>query len=398
MLIEKVNCTVTGICKMNNTKNRRYLLGPFTIIVLLVLVGGIVILNGLNNPDFVPNLVDKTINIGAVLPLSGAAAYSGEQVRDGMLLAIEEFNSKGSIHQQDIDLIIEDSKGDPKEGVNAFNYLVNIKTQDVIISGLSSVSTALVPLAKEKEIPLLATTATTPNITKNEFSFRYYTTAQQELEPIIKIANELQTEKIAILYLNDEFGVSMFKTLDETYRGLIIAEAFPISTTDFKTQLLKIEESNPDALLIVGFSNHIINVIKQMNELNLKLNIFTPSTASFTDVRKALNEMNVSVYAGVPKIYGEGTSQQTKSFKATFKQKYDKEADQYAAAGYDLINIISQATQNQASSREGIKIGLSEMKHFEGVLGPIKVQGREFNFLLYPAKIEKGEVEYLIYN
>ena len=55
---------------------------------------------------------EGTIEIGAVLSLSGAASFVGEEVRDGMLMAVNEINPRGGVNKKNIELIIQDSNTD----------------------------------------------------------------------------------------------------------------------------------------------------------------------------------------------------------------------------------------------------------------------------------------------
>lgn len=45
----------------------------------------------------------EPIKIGAVLSITGAGSYSGKEVRDGMLLAIDEINAWGGINGRKIE-------------------------------------------------------------------------------------------------------------------------------------------------------------------------------------------------------------------------------------------------------------------------------------------------------
>ena len=56
--------------------------------------------------------VQKPIRIGAILSLSGAGSYLGADARDGMLLAVDEVNSRGGINGRRIELIIEPHKAE----------------------------------------------------------------------------------------------------------------------------------------------------------------------------------------------------------------------------------------------------------------------------------------------
>jgi ABC-type branched-subunit amino acid transport system substrate-binding protein len=83
---------------------------------------------------------EETIKIGAVLTLTGPAGDIGIDVRDGMLLAVDEINAWGGINGRYIELIIEDSKTNPQEGKKAFNKIEADHHPLLYVSNLSSVS------------------------------------------------------------------------------------------------------------------------------------------------------------------------------------------------------------------------------------------------------------------
>ena len=82
----------------------------------------------------------EPIKIGAILSLSGPGESYGKDVREGMVLAVDEINSWGGINGRYIELIIEDSKTNPQEGKKAFNKIEADHHPLLYVSNLSSVS------------------------------------------------------------------------------------------------------------------------------------------------------------------------------------------------------------------------------------------------------------------
>ena len=84
--------------------------------------------------------VSKTeITIGSIQDLSGPIAGFGKQVRQGMLLRVDEANEQGGVNGRKIVLKIEDSAYDPKKAVLAAQKLVN---QDKIFAMVAHIGTA----------------------------------------------------------------------------------------------------------------------------------------------------------------------------------------------------------------------------------------------------------------
>ena len=70
--------------------------------------------------------VSKTeILVGTIQDFSGPLAGYGKQVRNGMLLRIEEVNEQGGVHGRRLKLAAEDDGYDPKKAVLAAQKLVN---------------------------------------------------------------------------------------------------------------------------------------------------------------------------------------------------------------------------------------------------------------------------------
>ena len=65
------------------------------------------------------------IMLGSIQDLSGPIAGFGKQVRQGMLLRVDEINEQGGINGRKIKLLVEDSGYDPKKAVLAAQKLVN---------------------------------------------------------------------------------------------------------------------------------------------------------------------------------------------------------------------------------------------------------------------------------
>ena len=66
---------------------------------------------------------DPVIKIGVGCPITGTAAFDGQMIRDGAIMAIEAY--KGKI--KNVELVIEDDKSEPKEGAAIANKFAGDK-------------------------------------------------------------------------------------------------------------------------------------------------------------------------------------------------------------------------------------------------------------------------------
>ncbi|HLC32619.1 MAG TPA: ABC transporter substrate-binding protein [Candidatus Nanoarchaeia archaeon] len=316
---------------------------------------------------------DNSVQIGAILPLTGVASISGIATEHGMRIAVDELNANGGLTGKQIDLIVQDSKADPKEGVTAFEQLTELCHVDAVISTLSSVSLALVPLAEQKKTPLLFTQATDPFIVQNNWTVRYYPTAEDESVPLVRLLS-IHSQHPAILYLDDNYGRAIADLLQHSFPQ-IIKDPFTIDETDFRIHFEKIRIA--DGIVVIGFSSHLVNAFKQFHELGLNATLFTASTGAIPDVRKTLSD---TVYLGVPAFYFGTRAEQ---FTHKYQTRFNSTPDHYAASGYDSIHLLARALEHEP---------FVPVDSFEGLLGKTFVNGRDMRVQLLPAEVSEQEI------
>lgn len=342
---------------------------------------------------------EGTIKIGAVLSLSGPGAGLGLEVREGMLLAMEEVNSRGGINGRHIELIVEDSKTKREEGKIAFNRIEATHHPVLYVSILSSVSIALAPLAEEHKVVLVGLGTAAPILTgQKDWVFRYWILSERQIPPIISILEELRVEKLGILHLNDEYGTSVSRLLKEEFEktgGITKAEAYNSKETEFKEPIRKLKAMEAiEAVYVVGYSSHLVNALKALKRDNFGGLILSSSAACHYAVRNLpeAQGMYLSAYA----IY-DPNFLFARETKEKYEAKYERPFNHRAANGYDFIRLLAGLLRDKEISRENVKSLLEGGFIYPGIFGTIEVKPGERNitFSLHPARIVDGEIEYL---
>ncbi len=325
------------------------------VIVVIVLIVAIFSPSKVNNKDGT-NLV-----IGADLTLTGGAALFGENIKNGMDLALASTTG--------IKIIYEDSKTTAVDGLAAYNRLRS-QNVDLVISDFSIVSVPLSKVVLEQKVPLLVTMVSA-NASKiiNDFTSRYFSAPNEYAEPgfISPISPLQKLDNIAVLYRNDEFGVAIFdeiKKLSEKYhKNIVYVEAFKPSETDFSTIMLKVKNSNADALVYVpAVPGESIAILKMVDQLKFDKPIIEASTPL----------SDLTVRAQVPKIKNLYSTSfdfvlpdHAVDFKNMYRSKYGREPNFAAAFGYDMIKLVNQC-QNK---KEDVLKCLNSFKELDGVAG-----------------------------
>jgi branched-chain amino acid transport system substrate-binding protein len=370
-------------------ENKRSTLGIIGIIVIAVGLGSFFF--------FEESFGTEPIKIGVILSETGPGSGIGIEERDGMIMAVDEINSRGGINGRLIELIIVDSESNPEKAKKDFLEIEETHAPLMYISSTSSISTAVAPLAEEGEVVLMIFATASEITVDKQWVYRYFPMADVELLAILQGLDELEIKNLGILYQNDEYGKDVSNevaTKFENSERIVSKESFELlelDVIDFKENIAKLQ--NEDAIYVVAFPDYIEIILKQLRESNYSGEILTPLDAS---VFKIINMPEANgVYLTAPIIY-DSNFIFARTVSENFESRYNKQFDFNAANGYDLIRILGGLLQNEELSRENVKHLFDEGFIYSGVFGSIDVLPGEHDiaFGLYPSKVVDGKLEF----
>lgn len=218
---------------------------------------------------------DKTVRIGAVLPLTGDMAFLGETGKNGLTLAQEYINQKKLLKGKEIKFIFGDGMGIPKNSINALNYLIEMEKTNIIFSIVSAVDVAFIPIQQEKQF-LFVSHATHPALSNiNPLFFRHSPTVLQEAEILQKYVGK-DSSTTVLLSMSDDYGIAFSKIAQEN--GFISSKNIIIFNTnerDYKTLCLKAIKNKPSKILLCGNGKDQHKIATALRELNYKDEIIT---------------------------------------------------------------------------------------------------------------------------
>jgi len=323
----------------------------------------------------------EEIKIGAILPLTGEAAKYGKSAKRGIDLALEEINAKGGIKGKKLTIIYEDSKGNPKEGVSAILKLITVHKVPAILGAMSSsVTLAIAPIAEENKIVLLSPASSSPKITHaGDYIFRNcYSDIYEGKKMAHYIYNETRYKKVAIIHINNDYGIGLREAFRDEFNKLggkvVAVETYDFGATDFRTQLSKIKESDPDAIYIVGYSE-MGRLLVQAKELELRIPFFSCIMFEDPDILKVAGDIAEGVVYTYPSYNPKSREDVVANFINIFEKKYNQKPDGFAANAYDALKILALAIEKGGGKSEQIKKALYSIKDYPGVTGKTSFDG-----------------------
>lgn len=304
---------------------------------------------------------NDTIKIGGIAPLSGGVAVYGTECKNGIDLAVEEINAAGGINGQKIEFICEDDEGDSAKSVNAYKKLVTKDRVKVIIGSLTSGCTmAITNLAQAQKVVQIAPAATAVAITDaGNYVFRACYTDPFQGKIGGKFAYEnLGTKKAAILYdIGNDYSVGLTDNFTAEYTSLggsiVSKESYSTGDKDFNAQLTKIKAANPEVIYLPDYYGTVALIAKQLRAQGINVPIVgADGWDGLTD--NAGDEVLNGYYSN---HYSENSSSAAvQTFVKSFKAKYNKAPNSFAALGYDCVYMLRDAIKASGSTDDSAKI------------------------------------------
>ncbi|WP_288958831.1 ABC transporter substrate-binding protein [uncultured Treponema sp.] len=304
---------------------------------------------------------NDTIKIGGIAPLSGGVAVYGTECKNGIDLAIEEINAAGGINGQKIEFICEDDEGDSAKSVNAYKKLVTKDRVKVIIGSLTSGCTmAITNLAQAQKVVQIAPAATAVAITDaGNYVFRACYTDPFQGKIGGKFAYEnLGTKKAAILYdIGNDYSVGLTDNFTAEYTSMggsiVSKESYSTGDKDFNAQLTKIKAANPEVIYLPDYYGTVALIAKQLRAQGINVPIVgADGWDGLTD--NAGDEVLNGYYSN---HYSENSSSAAvQTFVKSFKAKYNKAPNSFAALGYDCVYMLRDAIKASGSTDDSAKI------------------------------------------
>lgn len=348
----------------------------------------------------------NTIVIGHFASMTGDTATFGTSADEGIRLALDEINAAGGVLGKPVKVLTEDDRSQADEAKTAASKLIN---QDHVVALLgeisSSKSIAAAPVAQEAKIPMVSPGSTNPKVTEiGDYVFRVCFIDPFQGTAMANFAmDNLKAKRLAILYpVNSDYGVGLrdfFTAAVKKAGGQIVADVSYTekSDVDFKSQLTKIKNANPDAIYVSGYYTEAGLIARQARELGLTCPLLGgdgwDSDQTVKIGGKAVDGCYFSNHYSPDEQRPE-----VQKFVSDYKKRYNgKVPDAMAILGYDALKVLCDAIK-RAGSTDGDKVrdALAKTKDYPGACGPITIdENRNAKKNIVILKIDGGQFKYV---
>ena len=291
---------------------------------------------------------DKPYRIGVMESLTGPGETYGTVANQAKQMAVDEINAAGGIDGRMIELIVEDSKCGAQDAITAYKKLTDVDEVKIILgTSCSGAMLGAAPLAEEDGVILFSGLATNPDIANaGDYIFR---TSMSDAQLGVDTGNLLWSDgvrNLATITESTDYAEGVRRTSVAQFEkrgGTVVAEErYASDVTDFRTQLTKLLNANPDAIHLAAQSEFTGGtIVKQLRELGYEGQIYTevvPIGATALEIAGDAADGLKAVTADL-----DPANSKAQEVLSNFKAKYDYVTlPWYLGSAYDDVYITAE--------------------------------------------------------
>ncbi|MBN1487862.1 MAG: ABC transporter substrate-binding protein [Anaerolineae bacterium] len=354
--------------------------------------------------DAEPEVVTP-IKIAVLAPLSDDFGVLGQSVRNGAVLAIDEWNQRGGLLGRPIEVILNDTYCDYETAAEVANDVIDQGARFIIGGVCSDASIAISEVVLSRDALQISPATTTARLTMNTSGrvkarvFRACFTDAAQASAMAKFSvARFSAERAAILYADDSsYGATLADAFEERFveeGGEIVARG-TYDSEDSEGLSLVLEDvsaTSPELLYLPGYAEIVNNVIIQARMRGITATVL--GSDGWNGPQLDLEAANQSYFA--THYTNSDPRSAVQSWIQLYQGKFIADPDALATLTYDTANILLSAIQAAGTTDNATVVQMLTATKFDVVSGPLafdafhdpvkpvvilKVQGGQFNYV-----------------
>ena len=316
------------------------------------------------------------IKIGVAGPMTGDQSKFGMDFRNGVSLAVDEWNANGGLLGKKIVLIIEDDQRDPKQAVSVANKIVNEGAAGIIGHFNSSCSIPASDIYDRAGIPMISPGSTNPQLTEKGYKGVFRVCGRDDQQGKVGadfVIGQLKLKKVAVIHdkttygqgLADEFKKALGDGVQVVYYGGIVQ-----GDKDFKGVLTAIREKDPELIFFGGIYAEMGLLVRQAKELGLKAR-FMSGDGSYAEEFVKIAGAQAAEGTYLTFTPDPNNIPYSKDFITRYNARFGKEGS-YSIYAFDATTIMLTAIKEAGSTNGKAVIDKLRSTEFTGAMGKIK--------------------------
>ncbi len=303
----------------------------------------------------------KPVNVGVILPLSGANAQFGISSRQGIELVADEINASGGLKGlggAKLNLVVADSTSAPTNAATVAQRMIGENDCCAILGAFaSSLTLAIQEVTERRRVPLL-TMSYSDQITGRGFKNVFQVTSKgsaigkAQFTYAVELAGGTgKVGNIAIVYEDTAYGTSTASGLRDAAKAagvpIVLDEAYPLGMTDVTPLVNKLRNSRAQMVFPVSYLNDSLLIVRSLRQQRLNIPIVGGSAGYvIPDFVQALGDYADGVLSICSANYDLDPAL-TERYRKRYKSFMVHEALEHAVA----MDVLAQAINMAKSAK-----------------------------------------------
>jgi len=337
----------------------------------------------------------KTIKVGAIFAVTGAAANLGAPEEKTVKMMVQEINKNGGINGQTVELIVKDSAG---KSENALSFAKQLIEEEKVVAILgpttSGESMAIKDLCEKSKVPLISCAAAETIV--NPQGHYVFKTPQKDNYVVNWIYESMKKQnitKVGVIASLSGFGQGGLAQLEKYAQdfGITITakESYDPNATDLTSILTKVKASGAEAIVNWSIEPAQSIVAKNMKQLGMTIPLYQSHGFGNIKYAQAAGEAaegiifpcgRLLIAADLPDSHPQ--KKLLVKYKTDYETLYKEDVSTFGGHAYDALLLLKTAIENaKSTNRNDIANALEKITNLPGTAGVFNMSATDHNGL-----------------
>ncbi|MRR49319.1 MAG: ABC transporter substrate-binding protein [Rhodocyclaceae bacterium] len=326
----------------------------------------------------------EPIKIGAVLSVTGPAAFLGDPELKTLQLYVEKINKTGGVLGRQLELVHYDDATDAAKANGFAKRLIESDKVDIIVGGTTTGSTmAMYPLVEKATTPFISLAGGVPIIEPvKKWMFKTPHTDRMAAEKVFEDMKKHGITQVGLLSETSGFGQSGKKETEAVAAkygiNLVANETYGPKDSDMTAQLTKIKSvPGIQAVFVFGLGQGPAIVAKNYAQLGITLPQYQSHGVASDDFIKLAGPAAEGVRLPSPALLVAGqlpandpVKPVAMAYEKEYKERYKADASTFGGYAYDGLMLAVDAIKRAGGTdKEKVRDALEKTKGFVATTG-----------------------------
>jgi branched-chain amino acid transport system substrate-binding protein len=294
----------------------------------------------------------ERIGLGVMLPMSGARTSIGHEMKNALLLGLEDINARGGINGRELYLDIRDTAGVTDHIKGIMSSFVKAKQHAVAIGVVDSDAARIAgQIADRGQIVYIASTAAAGDITRNSYrnTFRIAAPHSRHIEGLLGLLSKSRKiRRIAVIRERSVYSDILNEALETAAaaKGWKVAASVTFEAGELESAqaVQAVLAGSPDAVIVTAFGRDAAAVTGALKDAASGELVIAGTTKQFSspEFAAALGERSENVLAASkwPTGLMDG---RVRDFVVRYRETYGTEPGYHAAQAHAALTVAAIA-------------------------------------------------------